>query len=133
MLLSPGRYELQASKTGSDTLIASATIDVSVTEVVHLELRLRLAAVFHSIKVYAEAATVQTDSSALGKVVNETAVSGLPLVTRNFAQTKTLPVSDGDAPASTARIDSFLAKHGVSPVRQPGSNERFWERGTLLA
>jgi hypothetical protein len=88
--LPPGRYELQASNTGSDTLIASATIDVSVTEVVHLELHLRLATVFSSIKVYAEAATVQTDSSALGKVVNETAVSGLPLVTRNFAQIASL-------------------------------------------
>jgi Carboxypeptidase regulatory-like domain/TonB dependent receptor len=86
LLLPPGKYELQASKTGSDTLIAGATVDVNVTEVVHLELRLQLATVFHSIRVYAEAATVQTDSSALGKVVNETAVEGLPLVTRNFAQ-----------------------------------------------
>ena len=90
LLLPPGKYELQASKTGSDTLIANATVDVSVTEVVHLELRLQLATVFHSIKVYAEAATVQTDSSALGKVVNETAVGGLPLVTRNFAQIASL-------------------------------------------
>ena len=70
--------------------MASATIDVSVTEVLHLELHLRLSTVFSSIKVSAEAATVQTDSSALGKVVNETAVSGLPLVTRNFAQTVSL-------------------------------------------
>ena len=90
LLLPPGKYELQASKTGSDTLIASATVDVSVTEVVHLELRLRLGTVFRSIEVYAEAATVQTDSSALGKVVNETGVSGLPLVTRNFAQIASL-------------------------------------------
>jgi hypothetical protein len=90
LLLPPGRYELQASNPGSDILIASTTIDVSVTEVVHLELHLRLATVFSSIKVYGEAATVQADSSALGKVVNETAVSGLPLVTRNFAQTVSL-------------------------------------------
>ncbi len=90
LLLPPGKYELQASKTGSDTLIASATADVSVTEVVHLELRLRLATVFHSIKVSAEAATVQTDSSALGKVVKQTGVAGLPLVTRNFAQIASL-------------------------------------------
>ena len=90
LLLSPGRYDLQATTTGSDTLMASATIDVSVTEVVHLELHLRLSTVFSSIKVSAEAATVQTDSSALGKVVNETAVSSLPLVTRNFAQTVSL-------------------------------------------
>jgi len=90
LLLPPGKYELQASKTGSDTLIASATVDVSVTEVVPLELRLRLATVFHSIEVYAETATVQTESAALGKVVNETAVGGLPLVTRNFAQIASL-------------------------------------------
>jgi hypothetical protein len=90
LLLPPGRYELQASKTGSDTLIASATIDVSVTEVVHLEMHLRPATVFSSIKVYAEAATVQIDSSALGKVVNERAVSGFPLVTRNFSQIASL-------------------------------------------
>ena len=90
LLLPPGRYELEASKTGSDTLTASATVDVSVTEVVHLELHLRLATLFSSIRVYAQAATVQTDSSALGKVVNETAVGGLPLVTRNFAQIASL-------------------------------------------
>ncbi len=84
-MLSPGKYELQASK-GSDTLIAKATVDVGVTEVVHVDLRMRLATVFSSIKVYAEQATVQTDSSALGKVVNEIAVGSLPLVTRNFAQ-----------------------------------------------
>jgi hypothetical protein len=90
LLLPPGRYELQASKTGSDALIAHASVDVSVTEAVHLELRLRVATVFHSIEVYAEAATVQTDSSALGRVVNEIAVGGLPLVTRNFAQIASL-------------------------------------------
>ena len=33
---------------------------------------------------------LQTDSSALGRVVNETAVGGLPLVTRNFAQIASL-------------------------------------------
>jgi hypothetical protein len=90
LLLPPGRYELQASKTGSVTLIASATIDVSVTEVIDLKLHLRLATVFHSINVYAEAATVQSDSAALGRVTNETAISGLPLATRNFAQIASL-------------------------------------------
>jgi hypothetical protein len=90
VLLPPGRYELEASKTGADPLVASSTVDVSVTEVAHLELHLRLATLFSSIRVYEQAATVQTDSSALGKVVNATAVSGLPLVTRNFAQIASL-------------------------------------------
>ncbi|PYU20817.1 MAG: hypothetical protein DMG30_19735 [Acidobacteria bacterium] len=90
LLLSPGRYEVQASTTGSDTLTASATINIRVTEVVHLELHLRLATVLQSIKVHEEPAMVQTQNSALGKVVNQTAVSGLPLVTRNFAQIASL-------------------------------------------
>lgn len=90
LLLPPGKYELQASEIGSEILIASATVDIIVTEVVHLELRLRLATVFHSIGVYAEAAGIKTDGPALGKVVNETGVGGLPLVTRNFAQIASL-------------------------------------------
>ena len=90
LLLPPGKYQLQANKSGSDSLIASAAVDVTVTEVAHLELRLRLGTVFHSIEVYSEAATVQTDSPALGKVVNEAGVAGLPLVTRNFAQIASL-------------------------------------------
>ena len=88
-MLPPGRYEVQA-RTSSDTFIASVTISVTVTEVVHLDLRLQLATVFHSINVVAEPAMVQTDSSALGKAVNERAITGLPLVTRNFAQIASL-------------------------------------------
>ena len=85
LLVSPGRYEVQASKTGFDTLITGTTINVSVTETVYIELHLRLATVFHSIEVSAKPAMVQANSS-LGRVVDATAVSGLPLVTRNFAQ-----------------------------------------------
>jgi Carboxypeptidase regulatory-like domain/TonB dependent receptor len=88
LMLPPGRYEVRA--IGPDSLIANATISVTVTEVVHLELHLRLPTVFHSIKVEAQTTTVQTDSSALGKAVNETAATLLPLVTRNFAQIASL-------------------------------------------
>ena len=57
---------------------------------IHIELHLRLATVFHSLEVSAESTMVQTDNSALGKVVNETEVGSLPLVTRNFAQIASL-------------------------------------------
>jgi hypothetical protein len=90
LLLSPGKYELQASKTGFDTLIASATVDVSVTETVHLDLHLQVATVFRTVYVSAQPSMVDTEGSTLGRVVNERAVSGLPLVTRNFAQIASL-------------------------------------------
>src|SRR5262249_27008867 len=82
-------YEIEASKTGSATFIAGAALQVSVTEVAHIELHLRLATVFESMKVSADLPMVQTNSG-LGKVVHETAVNGLPLVTRNFAQIASL-------------------------------------------
>jgi hypothetical protein len=86
LLLSPGTYEVQVSTQDSPALIGSSNVTVSVTETVHLELRLQVATVFHSIRVSDEEPFAQTDNSVVGKVFNETAVVGLPLVTRNFAQ-----------------------------------------------
>ncbi len=86
LLLPPGDYEVQASTTDSVPLTASATASVTVTETSHLDLELRLATVIQNVKISSEPTMLQTDSSALGGVVNETAVSDLPLVTRNFTQ-----------------------------------------------
>jgi hypothetical protein len=105
-LLQPGDYGIQASTPGSRALISSANIKINVTETLHLELHLRLATVIQNIKVSAESSMVQTDSSALGQVVYETAVGNLPLVTRNFAQITGLSpttefMSTGHAPMTT--------------------------------
>jgi carboxypeptidase family protein len=87
-LLSPGKYEVEATSPGSPALVAHATIDVSVTETVHLTIHLQPATVFQSVKVSAEANGVQTESSTLGKAINERSISNFPLVTRNFAQNR---------------------------------------------
>lgn len=89
LLLSPGRYELQASKAGF-ALLRSSVITITVTETHQLELRLGLATVDQGMEVTADPPMVQATNSALGRMVNETAVSGLPLVTRNFAQIASL-------------------------------------------
>jgi hypothetical protein len=88
-LLSPGSYELRASKKDFGLLRVSG-IDIIVTETRRLELRLQLATIVQQAEVTAQAPMVQSGSSALGRVVNETAVSNLPLVTRNFAQIASL-------------------------------------------
>src|SRR5262249_23706410 len=76
---------------GSSTALqGSATIEVNVTETVRFEIHLRMATVYSDINVFADRPIVQTESSALGKVVNETAVNALPLVTRNFVQIASL-------------------------------------------
>src|SRR5271170_1330887 len=85
LLLPPGSYELLANKADFAPLHLPR-ISVLVTETLRLELHLRLASVAGSVQVSSEAPLVQTDTIALGRVVNHTAVTALPLVTRNFAQ-----------------------------------------------
>jgi hypothetical protein len=85
LLLRPGTYQLQASKTDFDSL-SLMELHISLTETLRLELRLQLAAHVERAMVSSQPVMVQTDSAALGRVVNESSVSDLPLVTRNFAQ-----------------------------------------------
>jgi len=85
LLLPPGSYELQASKTDFETL-GLLGLQVHVTETLEVEARMRLATQFQQAQVVSEPVMVQTDNSALGRVVNESTITGLPLVTRNFAQ-----------------------------------------------
>jgi len=85
LLLPPGTYQLQATKTDFDSLNLME-LHISLTETLRLELRLQLAAHVERAMVSSQPVMVQTDSAALGRVVNESSVSDLPLVTRNFAQ-----------------------------------------------
>ncbi len=85
LFLPPGTYQLQASKADFDSLNLPE-LHVSLTETLRLGLRLQLAAHFEHALVSSQPEMVQTDSAALGRVVNESSVSELPLVTRNFAQ-----------------------------------------------
>jgi hypothetical protein len=85
LFLPPGTYQLQASKADFDFLNLTE-LHVSLTETLRLELRLQLATRLEHALVSSQPEMVQTDSAALGRVVNEIAVRELPLVTRNFSQ-----------------------------------------------
>jgi hypothetical protein len=84
-LLPPGVYRLQADKTDFEPLNL-LDLHISVTETLRVELHLHLATHFERVEAVSDWQMVQTGYSALGRVVNERAVSGLPLVTRNFTQ-----------------------------------------------
>jgi Carboxypeptidase regulatory-like domain len=88
-LLPPGKYKLRASKTDFEP-VSLQDINIHVTEALRLELHLKLAMRVERAEVSSATLLVQVDSAALGRVVNETAVSDLPLVTRNFAQIASL-------------------------------------------
>ena len=83
--LSPGKYELQASKASFEPL-HSMIVDIPVTETLRVEVHLRLQALAQSVSVTSEVLMIQTDNSSLGRVVGNVAVTSLPLVTRNYTQ-----------------------------------------------
>ena len=84
-LLSPGTYEVQASKADFRP-VSVKNIQVQVTETLRIELHLELAIRLEKAQVFVESSMLQLDSSGLGRIVNKETVAGLPLVTRNFAQ-----------------------------------------------
>ena len=84
-LLPPGSYRLKASKIDFRPLIVSH-LYVYVTETLRLELHLQLVEHAERSEVSSSPQMLQTSNSALGRIVNEAALQGLPLATRNFAQ-----------------------------------------------
>jgi hypothetical protein len=83
-LLSPGIYEIQVEKAGYALL--RSDVSIPVTETVRMNLYLLLATIHERAEVVSGPSMLQTESPALGRVVNQTAVRNLPLVTRNFTQ-----------------------------------------------
>jgi hypothetical protein len=84
-LLPPGPYRVEVSKSGF-TVTVIKDVNVSVTETSDVPIKLQLGSETTIVEVGTSAEVVQTDSSALGRVVGATSVEGLPLVARNYTQ-----------------------------------------------
>src|SRR5215472_6482566 len=83
-LLPPGIYQVTAQKDGYSQ--AKSAVTVSVTETARLSIPLKIAGLTQGVEVHANVSGVQTDSAALGRVVDGNMVTSLPLVTRNYTQ-----------------------------------------------
>lgn len=84
-LLPPGAYRVEVTKAGFKTAVYPA-VQVVVTETSTLNISLEIGATAQTVTVSAQPLLVQTQSSALGQVVNEQTLETLPLVTRNYTQ-----------------------------------------------
>jgi hypothetical protein len=84
-LLPPDTYRVEAAKDGFNTTTHTG-VPVQVTEITTLNVQLALGGGTETITVSADPEMVQTDSNALGRVVDEKTVKSLPLAARNFTQ-----------------------------------------------
>src|SRR5260221_10306140 len=83
--LSPGNYRVSVKQSGfKEAVINNVKVDVSTT--VPLNVTLALGNATESVTVEATAIQVQTDSAAVGEVVDGTQTRELPLNGRSFVQ-----------------------------------------------
>jgi hypothetical protein len=89
-LLPPGKYRAEISAQGFRTAVAEE-INVNVAQTATVDITMEAATVQGgTVTVTAEQPLVQSESSQVGRVIEETQLRQLPLPTRNFQQLLTL-------------------------------------------
>jgi hypothetical protein len=84
-LLPPGDYKIRFAASGFKTAEVGS-VSLNVTETPTLDRVLEVGAQTEQVTVEAAAETLQTQSSTLGAVIGQQAVTGLPLSSRNYTQ-----------------------------------------------
>ena len=120
-LLPPGEYEIEVAQSGFATTVRRAVL--SVTERIAVDFSLQPSSVKEQVEISSAAPLLQTESAALGRVVEGAAVKELPLSTRNFTQLLALspgtsgPLNDAGALGrGTQNISSGGARLGSNAV-----------------
>ena len=111
--LPPGTYNLAATATGFKTYDVTK-IELLVDQTVRIDVRFELGAINQEIMVTAAAAQVDSETSALGQVIDSHQVLELPLNGRNFMQLAN--ISSGVAPAYNSRSATITNQSGRSDL-----------------
>jgi hypothetical protein len=123
--LRPTIYRLTIQKEGFRTVVRP-NLQLYVQDAVNENFTLAIGPMSESETVFGAPSMLQTESVALGRVVNQTAVSNLPLVTRNFTQIV------GLSPGVTTGVNNAgelgLGGGGLSQIDQ--SNDGIFVHGT---
>ena len=84
-LLPPGTYRVEVTASNFKTAVFQ-NVTLNVTETQTFDIKLEVGAMTETVTIESNTEVVQTETSALGRVVEERVVQSLPLVTRNFTQ-----------------------------------------------
>jgi len=126
-LLTPGRYQLQVSKAGF-SLETQSQIEISVAETTNLNFQMQIGTVQEKVEVQAQPVMAQTETSALGRVVSETQIQDLPLVSRDYMQV--INLSTG---VSSEVTDAGEIGHGTASFLYMHVNGgRFYDNNFLM-
>ena len=84
-LLSPGVYAISATAPGFETTVVNS-VSVIAGETATLEIKLKVGKANESVEVSAAIDLAQTESSTLGRAIDQQAIESLPLANRNYTQ-----------------------------------------------
>ncbi|MBV8820689.1 MAG: carboxypeptidase regulatory-like domain-containing protein, partial [Acidobacteriaceae bacterium] len=113
--LIPGTYTVSASATGFKPVVSHG-VQLEVSQTARFDLTMEVGALEQTVEVTASAAMLQTENAAVGQVINNTAVSSLPLNGRNFVQLAILaPGVSGLDYAQPATINSGTRPDELRP------------------
>ena len=88
-LLPPGRYRVNIQREGFRPVVQE-NVTLEVNQVARLDFSLELGAVTESVQVTSAAPLIESDTSAIGQVIENKQITELPLNGRNFVQLATL-------------------------------------------
>lgn len=115
-----GSYEIQATKAGFSTSVRSGlTLDVGSAPVIDFQLKVGQAT--ETVNVSAEASQVETTTSAVSSLVNQTQMRELPLNGRNFEQLILLAPGVSTYPAGgSSALTSVANAYSIAGTRPEG-------------
>jgi len=120
-LLPPGLYQVKIEAPGFQPFTAQ-NVEVRITEYAEVNASLALAGSSEKVEVSAEPPLVETSSAATGRVIDEAAVSELPLPTRNYTQILGLSPGAGQNLARTTDLGRGDLDFNVNGQRDTSNN-----------
>jgi Carboxypeptidase regulatory-like domain len=131
-LLKIGTYSVSAGKQGFRTTI-QPNVEVGVSQVVRIDLMLKLGSTSEAVEVKGTAPLLQTETSSLGTIETERRISDLPLNGRDFIQLAYLgPGANGGQTGSNVQGGVFENERANEAVSVNGlrvSNNNFLLNG----
>jgi len=117
-VLPPGTYSISVSASGFATAV-SPKVEVTTSETTSVHVDLQVAGAKASVNVTATSTVLDTEGSTLGGVVDEAAIRGLPLSTRNYTQILGLSpgvIADLPTPTVLGNGTQNVATQGATPT-----------------
>ena len=135
--LKPGTYQVSAAATGFQTVVKTG-IEVRVQDRLTIDFDLQPGQISTEVTVAAQAPALESGTSSLGQVVEETEIKNLPLNGRNYIQLATLGAGTSPSRRSTERNtfvangerpiqNSYLRTRRAGPARAPRLRISCWD------